>query len=658
MEYKDAKKRVGELRQLLEKSSDAYYGQDNPIMSDFDYDKLMLELEAIEEKFPDLADASSPTRRVMGYAATQFEKVEHAVKMESLQDAFNEQELFDFDKRVRQELANVSYVVEAKIDGLSVSLEYRDGVFVRGSTRGDGMVGEDVTANLATVKDVPLKLKEKPAFLEVRGEIYMPHDVFEEHVAAQIERGEEPAKNPRNFAAGSLRQKDPNITKERNLSLFVFNIQQIEGKTLTSHKESLEYCERLGFPVSPRHFLMDTMEACVKEIHTIGAMRGDFAFDIDGAVVKVDDLASRRILGSTSKFPRWAIAFKYPPEEKESTLLSVEVSVGRTGVLTPTAVFEPILIDGSSVSRAILHNEDYINSLKLRLGDTIVVRKAGDIIPEVVKVSQHNESAPLYKMPSDCPSCGTAVSRQPDEAALRCHNPECPAQLLRHLIHFASRNAMDIDGLGEAISKQLIDKGLVVNLADVYSLSMDDLLTLDNFKEKSASNLYNAIEASKENNLDRLIFALGIRNIGAQAALLLAQHFGTMAALQRADAEEITEIHGVGDVMAENVVVFFKNDGTQDLLQRLKEYGVNMAYRAAETASNLDGLTFVLTGTLPTMTRGEAKELIETNGGKTTSAVSGNTSFLVAGENAGSKLTKAHELNIPVIDEGQLQSMI
>lgn len=658
MELEQARKRAEELRAVIEKNNRLYYDQDAPELEDFEYDALTRELKAIEAAYPQLVTPSSPTQHVGGVASSKFSKVTHAVKMESLQDAFSFEELREFDARVRDAGVQPRYVVEAKIDGLSVSLEYRDGVLVRGSTRGDGVVGEDVTENLATIADIPKKLQEAPEFLEVRGEVYMPHSAFFRLKEQQELEDKTPFKNPRNAAAGSLRQKDAGITASRGLSIFVFNLQQCRGREFATHHETLDYIKALGFPVSPRYSVFDTMEEAIREIETIGQLRGGLEYDIDGAVIKVDDLAARQVLGSTNKFPRWAIAFKYPPEVKESVVRDIEVTVGRTGVLTPTAVFDPVFLAGTSVSRASLHNGDIIRSLGVGIGDTIQVRKAGDIIPEVIAVSAHGVGSTPFAMPTHCPSCGAPVVHLQDEAALRCVNPECPAQSLRNLIHFASRDAMAIDGLGEAVAVQLTEKGLVRTVADLYTLREDDLLTLDKFKEKSARNLLGAIEASKNNNLDKLLFGLGIRNIGDKAATLLAEHFGSMQALRDATAEDMCAIDGFGAVMAQSVVEFFAKDGTADLLTRLQSAGVNMQWTGAKKGTALAGKTLVVTGTLPNLSRQEAEALITQNGGKAAGSVSKKTSYVVAGQAAGSKLTKAQALGIPVIDEAGLYALI
>ena len=658
MNEQQARERIEQLRAEIRKNDDLYYNQDAPELEDFEYDQLTRELKALEKEFPQLITPDSPTQLIDAAASSSFEKVPHAVKMESLQDVFSFEEVEEFVRRVSEEAEHPAFVVESKIDGLSVSLEYRDGVFVRGSTRGDGLIGEDVTANLKRIKGIPKRLKDAPAFLEVRGEVYMPKDTFAAVSAAQENEGGKPFKNPRNAAAGSLRQKDPKITAARGLAVFIFNIQQCEGKSFSSHAESLRWLDKLGFSVSPNFKTVYTVEEIHAEIDRIGATRGEVNYGIDGAVVKVDDFRLRNQLGSTSKFPRWAVAFKYPPEVKETELRSIEVSVGRTGVLTPTAVFDPIFLAGTTVSRASLHNEDFIREREIRIGDVIQVRKAGDIIPEVLGVAAHREDAPVFEMPSVCPSCGQPVSRLPDEAALRCLNPECPAQRMRNLIHFASRGAMEIDGCGPAVLEQLVAKGYVTNAADLYYLTQEQLLTLDKFKEKAASNLFSAIARSKENNLDRLINALGIRNIGETAAAALAERFGSIDKVMEAGEEEIGDIDGFGGVMAQSVVEFFSKPGSRDLIEKLRAAGVNMTYTGEEKTDYLAGLTIVVTGTLPTLSRDEAEALIRKNGGKATGSVSKKTSYLLAGEAAGSKLTKAGELGIPVIDEAAFFEMI
>lgn len=658
MELEQAQKRVEELRAVIEKNNRLYYDQDAPELEDYQYDALTRELQELEAAFPQLVSETSPTQHVGGTASSRFAKVTHAVKMESLLDAFSYEELRDFDRRVRDAGIQPEYVVEIKIDGLSCSLEYENGTLVRASTRGDGLVGEDVTANVMAIRRVPKQLKDAPEYLEVRGEVYMPHQAFQKLCAEQELQGAAPFKNPRNAAAGSLRQKDAKVTAGRGLSIFVFNVQQIRGETLSSHAESLDYLKSLGLPVSPRYHVVRDIEDAIQEIEQIGQNRAKLDFDMDGAVIKVNAFDQRGLLGSTNKFPRWAIAFKYPPEVKETTLRSIEVAVGRTGVLTPTACFDPIFLAGTTVGRATLHNEDFIRQLGLCIGDTIQVRKAGDIIPEVIAVTAHAQDAQPYQMPAVCPSCGAPVVHLEDEAALRCVNPECPAQALRNIIHFASRDAMDIDGLGTAVATQLVSKGMVHSAADLYTLTLEQLLTLDKFKEKSATNLLQAIQHSKQNNLDKLLFGFGIRNIGDKAAALLAERFGSMQAIREATAEQIGEIDGFGGVMAQSVLEFFAKEGTADLVHRLADCGVNMQWKGEPKGDKLAGKTLVVTGTLETLSRSEAEALIVKNGGKASGSVSKKTSYVVAGAAAGSKLTKAQALGVPVLTEQEFLAML
>ena len=653
VELEQAKKRVEELRAVIEKNNRLYYDQDAPELEDFEYDALTRELKGLEAQYPELVTPASPTQHVGGTPSGRFAKVTHAVKMESLLDAFSYDELRDFDRRVRDAGIEPEYVVEIKIDGLSCSLEYENGELVRASTRGDGVVGEDVTANVRAIKKIPKKLKNAPEFLEVRGEVYMPHEAFQHLCAEQELQGAAPFKNPRNAAAGSLRQKDAKITGSRGLSIFVFNVQQVHGKELTTHAESLDYLKSLGLPVSPRYHIVHDIEDAIKEIEQIGQNRSKLDFDMDGAVIKVNNFAQRDLMGSTNKFPRWAIAFKYPPEVKETTLRSIEVAVGRTGVLTPTACFDPVFLAGTTLRR-----EDFIRQFGLCIGDTIQVRKAGDIIPEVIGVVHHPENAEPYRMPTACPSCGAPVVHLEDEAALRCVNPECPAQSLRNIIHFASRDAMDIDGLGTAVATQLVEKDLVHSAADLYDLTLEQLLTLEKFKEKSATNLLHAIENSKQNNLDKLLFGFGIRNIGDKAAALLAEHFGTLEAIREADIEKISEIDGFGGVMGQSVVEFFAKDGTTDLIHRLADAGVNMTWKGEPKGDKLAGMTLVVTGTLETLSRNEAEALIVKNGGKASGSVSKKTAYVVAGTAAGSKLTKAQALGVPVLTEEEFLAML
>ena len=606
--------------------------------------------------FPELRRPDSPTNRVGGSAGEKFSPVTHAVPMESLHDSFSHDELRDFDRRVREVSPQVQYVVEPKFDGLSVSCEYRNGVFVRGSTRGDGTTGEDVTDNLMTIRSLPKRIAGAPAYLEVRGEVYMSFQSFEELVKRQEENEEKPAKNPRNAAAGSLRQKNAAVTAERRLDIFVFNIQQAEGVTLTSHSESLDYLKKLGFPIAFYH-IYDNIEDAIAQIEAIGDNRGSYDYAIDGAVVKVNSFAVREQLGSTAKYPKWAEAYKYPPEEKPTKLLSVEINVGRTGVLTPVGVFEPVTLAGTTVSRATLHNRDFIEERGICVGDTVIIRKAGEIIPEVLSVSEHAEGAQPFVFPTVCPSCGSPVS-QDDEAAIRCTNTDCPAQLMRHLIHFVSRDAMDIDGLGPAVLEQLSAEGLVHSPADLYRLKAENIAALDRKAEKSAQNLISSIEKSKGNELYRLVFALGIRNIGLKAAGLLCERFRTIDDIMQADAEEIAAIDGFGSIMAQSVVDYFALESTHELIAQLKELGLQMKPSPQKPQGGVfEGMTFVLTGTLPNMKRSEAAKLIAAHGGKTASSVSKKTTYVVAGEEAGSKLTKAQALGVPILSEEELLRM-
>ncbi|MBR2714800.1 MAG: NAD-dependent DNA ligase LigA [Ruminococcus sp.] len=658
MDFNNAKKRSEELTDLLNYHNNRYYNLDSPEISDYEYDMLLRELEDIENEFPQLITALSPTQKVGGSKGEKFSAVVHEVVMESLHDSFSADEVVDFDRKVRAVVDNPRYVVEPKIDGLSVSCEYRNGVFVRGSTRGDGQVGEDVTDNLMTIKSLPKRIDNAPDFLEVRGEVYMSLQSFEKIVAYQENNGEKPFKNPRNAAAGSLRQKDSKITASRNLDIFIFNIQQIEGFEITCHSDSLDYLKKLGFPVTS-HKLCDSIDDVIKEIDVIDKSRGDMVCDIDGAVIKVDDFSQREVLGSTAKFPKWAEAYKYPPEEKETELLDIEINVGRTGAPTPVGIFAPVLLAGTTVSRATLHNEDFIREKNIHIGDMVVIRKAGEIIPEVLSVSQCRSLDDPYAFPEFCPSCGSKVVREKDEAAIRCNNTACPAQLLRHLIHFVSRDAMDIDGLGPAVLEQLLQAGLINSFVDIYNLRAIDVASLDRMGEKSALNLMDAIEKSKSAEIYRLIYALGIRHIGQKAAKLLCEHFLSIDAIFDADIGEISAIDGFGDIMAQSIYDYFSLDETKKLISELKDCGVVMAPLEKKSA---DGVflnkTFVLTGTLPTMKRSQAQKIIEENGGKTSSSVSKKTDFVLAGEDAGSKLTKANALGITVISEEEFLEMI
>lgn len=657
MKFDVAQARAKELRDLLNYHSHKYYVEDNPEIGDYEYDMLQRELAEIEKEFPELITPDSPTQRVGGSAEGMFEPVVHAVPLESLQDAFGFDEVEAFSKRVKDIFADAEYVVEPKIDGLSVALEYENGVFVRGSTRGDGNIGEDVTANLRTVNSIPLRLK-KDATIEVRGEVYMPKKVFADLVEEQEQNGEKTFKNPRNAAAGSLRQKNPKITASRNLDIFVFNIQRYEGNEITGHKQSIDFLKTLGFKTIPFYNKFNNVSDVLGELERIGEIRSSLPFDIDGAVIKTDSFAQRAEIGSTAKFPRWALAFKYPPEEKETTVVDIEVAVGRTGVLTPTAVFEPVLVAGSTVSRATLHNQDFIDEKDIRLGDKVVIRKAGDIIPEVIRVVSHAANSEKFRLPSVCPSCGATVIREADEAAVRCVNPECPAQLLRNLIHFCSRDAMDIEGMGDAILEKLVSNGLLTKASDIYTLKKEDFMTLEGFKDKSSQNLVDAIENSKKNDLAKFIFALGIRHVGQKAGKILAEHFSTMENLMNADLTALKSIEGFGDIMAQSVLDFFALEQSANEIEAFASYGVNMNSLKEKIDNRFEGKTFVLTGTLPTYSRNEASEIIEKFGGKTASSVSKKTSYVLAGEDAGSKLVKAQTLGVTIISEEEFNEMI
>ena len=646
-----------QLQKQVEHHMHLYYDLDAPELEDFEYDRLIHHLMDLEEQYPEYASPNSPTKRVGGSAMNTFREVPHKVQMGSLQDVFSLDELRAFDERVRETVPEPTYVVEQKIDGLSVSLEYRNGELAVGSTRGNGLVGEDVTENIRTIRSIPLKLPQPLPLLEVRGEVYMPVNSFWRLVREQELREETPAKNPRNAAAGSLRQKDPKIAAARGLDIFCFNIQQLEGTVCESHEASLELMRSLGFPVSPDYKVVHTIEEAIRQIEKIGELRGKLGYQIDGAVIKVDSFADRERLGSTAKYPKWAVAFKYPPEEKETVLRSIALQVGRTGAVTPTAEFDPIELAGTTVSRATLHNQDFITQLGVNIGDTIVVRKAGDIIPEVIGVRNHPKDKPAYVMPIHCPSCGTLLVRDPEVAAIRCPNISCPAQILRSLIHFCSRSAMDIEGLGEAACELLLQQGLAKTPADLYRLTKDDLMRLEGFQTKKAENILAALEKSKQNELGALLFGLGIRNIGEKAAKLLAARFGTLQAVEKATREELLSIDGFGEIMAESVLQYFADENNRKLCDDLLSLGLR-PWVPRQASAALAGMTFVVTGTLPGYSRDEIENLIEKNGGKAAGSVSKKTSYVVAGEAAGSKLAKAQSLGVPVLTEQQLLELI
>ena len=664
MDKQTAKNRIEELRTLLEYHRNKYYLEDSPEISDFEFDALMRELEELEKEFPEFDSPQSPSKTVGGKASEKFEKVRHVVPMGSLTDVFSKEELFAFIDRCQKELGgNVEYVVECKIDGLSVELEYKNGKFVRGATRGDGIIGENITENLLVINDIPKKLSENIPYLCVRGEVYMPKTEFLRINAEREEKGENCFANPRNAAAGSLRQLDSKITASRNLSIFVFNVQKSEGmKELSSHCESLAYLSELGFKVSPFCNSFSDRSEVFAEICRFNEKRASFDFDIDGAVVKVDNFSQRVIMGEIANAPKWAAAYKYPPEEKITKLLKIDINVGRTGVLTPFAILEPVHLAGTVVSKATLHNEDFIRERDVRENDYVIVRKAGDIIPEIVRSCPEKREAGVdyaeFSMPKQCPDCGGKVTRKDGEAAYRCVNENCPARIVRRLIHFVSRDAMNIEGLGEAQVASLVNLGLVNDIPDIYTLTKEQLLTVDKVADKSAANLLSAIEGSKSAGLARVIFALGIRHVGKQTAMALAERFEDVENLMNADVDVLCSVDDIGTIVAESIVSYFSSDYNRLALERLRELGVDMTAHIEKKGSSLDGLTFVITGTLSGMSRGEAGEYITSHGGKVSSSVSKNTSYLLAGADGGSKLQKAEKLGVPIISLDELNGMI
>ncbi len=653
---------IAKLRAELEKHNYNYYVKDNPTISDYEYDMMLKRLIELEEENPQFADENSPTKRVGGAPLKEFETVSHEVPMQSLGDVFSYDELVEFDNRVVSGLdgKQVEYVVEMKIDGLSVSLEYENGRFMRGSTRGDGLIGENITENLKTIKAIPLRIDTDIERLEVRGEVYMPKLSFEKLNTERDAEGLPTFANPRNAAAGSLRQLDSKITAERNLNIFIFNIQSSSKPISDTHTGGLHELAKLGFKVSPSLNTFKNIKEAYDEILRIGDERSALPFDIDGAVVKVNSLSQRETLGSTSKVPKWAIAYKYPAEQKETVVEDIIVQVGRTGVITPNAVLKPVRIAGTVVSRATLHNEDFIKEKGLMLGDKVLIQKAGDIIPEVVKVLKEKRTGDEkeFKMPTVCPACGEMLFREEGEAALRCISTNCPAQKLRSVIHFASRGAMDIEGLGDAVAEQLINEGLIENVADLFYLKYEDLVGLERFADKSAQNLIDAIENAKKNSLDKLICGLGIRLIGTRGAKALAERFGSMDAIMSATQEELSSIDDVGGKMAESILQYFNDEKSRVLIERMKNAGVNMVAEKIERGTIFAGKTFVLTGTLPNLKRSDAQKIIEDNGGKVSSSVSKKTDFVVAGEEAGSKLDKAQSLGVSIITEAELLEML
>ena len=655
----DYQTEIAQLRRELERAGYEYYVQDAPTMSDYDYDHRLRRLEELEAAHPETVTPDSPTQRVGGKALESFTQVEHKVPLESLQDVFDFDELRAFDQRVRSVVSGPAYVVEPKVDGLSVALEYVDGLFVRGATRGDGRVGEDVTENLRTIRSIPLRIPDAPAQLIVRGEVFMPKKVFHALNEERERRGEALFANPRNAAAGSLRQLDPRIAASRKLDILVFNVQWAEGETFHTHLDTLNYLSAKGFKVIP-HVSCSTVDRVTEQIAGIGDSREGYQFDIDGAVVKVNDLDQRRQLGSTAKFPRWAAAYKYPPEVKPSKLLDIVVQVGRTGVLTPRAVLEPVRLAGTTVTSATLHNQDFITEKDIRIGDTVLVRKAGEIIPEVLSVvpDLRPEGAQPYVLPTLCPVCGAPVEREEDGAHVRCTGAECPAQLLRNLAHFASRDAMDIEGLGIAVVENLVGAGLVKTPGDLYFLKEEDVAGLDRMGKKSAQNLLAAIEKSKGQDLSRLIYAFGIRQVGQKAGKILAARFRTLEALENASLEELTAVDDVGEITARSILEWMSSPQSKHLMARLREAGVNMTAAEQGSDQRFQGMTFVLTGGLEQFTREQASEMIEARGGKSSGSVSKKTTYVVAGEGAGSKLRKAQELGIPVLSEGEFLALM
>ena len=665
MNKQQAKERVKELREKTEYYAKKYYDDDNPEISDFEYDMLMVELRNLEKEYPDLMSKESLTQKVGGHVKEGFEKVTHEVPLQSLQDVFSLEDVEDFDIRMHQKakesgIDDIKYVVETKIDGLSAALEYKDGILVRGATRGNGLVGEDVTENLKTVKTIPHELKEK-INITVRGEVFISKKDFDEMNQERQENDEELFANARNAAAGSLRQLDSKITAKRPLDIYIFNVQKIEGKEFNSHYEELEYLEKLGFNVNPVRIPCKNIEEVKAAIQKIGDMREDLTFGIDGAVVKIDNLKFREILGSTVKVPRWAVAYKYPPETKETILKDIVCQVGRTGVITPMAILEPVKVAGSTISKTTLHNEDFIKEKDLKIGDIVVIQKAGDVIPEIARVVKEKRTGNEkdFEMPRVCPVCGAEAVREEGEAAIRCTGIECPAKLFRNLVHFVSREAMNIDGLGENIIQQLLDRHLIENIADIYSLSFDDIASLKKNGKKFAQNLIDSINNSKSNDLYRLITALGIRHVGGKASKLLAKKYKTLQALTEAKFEELQEMNDIGEVMAGSIVEFFAQEQTKDLLKRLEDAGVNMeAVQDESTDNRFEGKTFVLTGSLEKFTRKDAEDLIEKFGGKTSGSVSKKTDYVLAGEDAGSKLTKAQSLGVTIISEEKFEELM
>ncbi len=665
MNKTQAKQRIEELRKQAEYHAKKYYDNDAPEISDFEYDMLMVELRNLEKEFPEYQSKESLTQKVGGHVKEGFEKVTHEVPLQSLQDVFSIEEVEEYVKKIDEkaeenQIENKTYVIETKIDGLSAALEYKQGKFVKGATRGNGLVGEDVTNNLKTIKTIPMELNEK-IDITVRGEVFISKSDFEKMNQEREENEEELFANARNAAAGSLRQLDSKITAKRPLDIYIFNVQKIEGKEFNSHFEELEYLSKLGFNVNPVRIPCKTVEEIEKAIQKIGDDRENLSFGIDGAVVKVDDLKFREILGTTAKTPRWAIAYKYPPETKETKLKDIVCQVGRTGVITPMAILEPVKVAGSTISKTTLHNQDFIKEKDLKIGDTVVIQKAGDVIPEIVKVLKEKRTGEEkeFEMPTVCPVCGAEAVREEGEAAIRCTGIECPAKLFRNLVHFVSREAMNIDGLGESIIGQLLDRKLIENIADIYTLQFEDIASLKKNGQKFAQNLVDSINKSKENDLHRLITALGIRHVGVKASKILAKKYKNIDNLMEATAEELSEINDIGPIVANSIREFFLQDQTKDLIEKLKQAGVNLESLEEDIQDDrFAGKTFVLTGSLEKYTRGEAANLIEKFGGKTSSSVSKKTDYVLAGEEAGSKLTKAQNLGVTILTEAEFEELV
>ena len=668
MDKESAKKRIIELREITSYHAKKYYDEDNPEISDFEYDMLMLELRNLENQYPDLITSDSLTQHVGGTVKEGFEKLEHEVPLQSLQDIFDFNELYAFDERVRKTLEKeensnkekVKYIVETKIDGLSVALEYKNGIFVRGATRGNGLVGEDITENLKTIKNIPKKIKE-PIDIIVRGEVFIGKRDFEKMNEEREENEESLFANARNAAAGSLRQLDSSIAAQRPLDIYIFNVQKSDTIEFKSHIESLRYLEKIGFNVNPVKIECNTISEVIKEINYIGENRENLSFGIDGAVIKVDDLKQREVLGTNYKTPKWAIAYKYPPEQKETLLKDIVFQVGRTGAITPMAILEPVKVAGSTISKTTLHNEDFIKEKDLRIGDTVVIQKAGDVIPEVVKVIKEKRTGneKEFEMPKKCPVCGADAVREEGEAAVRCIGIECPAKQFRNILHFVSREAMNIKGLGDSIIEELLNRGLIRNIADIYKLTLEDLASLKKNGKKFAQNLIDSINESKKNEFYRVINGLGIRHIGVKAAKQLAKKYKNIDELQNASYESLLEIDDMGEIMAQSVYEFFSQAQTKDLIEKLKKYDINLkAEDITQVDNRFEGMVFVLTGSLENYSRKEAEKIIESYGGKTSSSVSKKTTYVLAGEDGGSKLTKAQTLGITIISEEEFLNMI